>query len=103
MGAHFELFATLLINVRALYNREGTFAGGQRNGTGQAGASAQGRINYLLRCLVDYLVVVSLQANTDPLLNFGWFGVCHRWCSFLNLVQSAVTSLCLTKVTFSQQ
>jgi hypothetical protein len=80
---HFELFAALLVYMRALYDRKGAFAGWQRDWSREAGARTQGSVHYLLCCLVNYFVVVCLQADTYALLaDFGWsswfLGFCHR-------------------------
>lgn len=88
MHAHFELLAAFFVYVWAFDNGEGTAVGWQRNWAGDSRAGTQGGVNDLLCGLVDYFVVVGLQADADTLLLvFLWFY--HLVDSFL---YDAVTS-----------
>ncbi|MDB5186279.1 MAG: hypothetical protein JWL85_802 [Candidatus Saccharibacteria bacterium] len=58
--AHFELFATLLVHVRALDNCVKSLLCWKRDWSGNGGAGAKCRVYNLLCRLVNYFVVVSL-------------------------------------------
>jgi hypothetical protein len=72
--AHLELLAALLVHVRALDHSKGAAVGWQWDWTSDGSAGAQSSIYDLLGRLVNYFVVVCLQANTNALfLIFLWF------------------------------
>lgn len=70
MDAHLELLAAFLVDMRAFDDRKGALAGRQRDWAGQCSAGAQSGVDDLLGSLVDYFVVICLQANADPLALF---------------------------------
>ena len=80
VGAHLKLLAAFFVDVRAFDDRIDTAAGWQRNGAGNSGASAQRRINNLFGGLVNHLVVVGLQTDTDPLFGTGFRLLCGGRC-----------------------
>ena len=104
MHTHFKLFASLFVHMGTFDNRKSTPSSWQWDWSSQTCAGAQSSINNLLGGLVDYLMIVCLKTDSDPLLRIcGSFSVSPRCYSSLNIVQPAVTSLYLAKATFSQQ
>jgi hypothetical protein len=106
MNAHFKLFAAFLIDMGALDNSKGIALSRQWNRAGKRSTGTERRVDDLLCSLVNYFVIVCLKTDTDALLRVsfysGFFGVCHKG-SLPFISGFAVTSLCFSKATFSQQ
>lgn len=74
---HFKLLTTFFVDVRAFDHGVGGALGWKWNRASNYGTSSEGGVDDLLGSLVDYFMIVSLQANTNPLF-FGLLGVSHR-------------------------
>lgn len=72
VGAHFKLLAAFFVDMRAFDDSIDAATGRQRDGAGNSGTGAQRRINNLFGGLINHLVVVGLQPDTDPLLGTGF-------------------------------
>ena len=65
MGAALKLFPAVLIFVYSAQDRDDLALGGQRDRAGHFRAGALGGFDNLLGALVDQLMVVSRQTDTD--------------------------------------
>ena len=65
MHSHFEVLAAVLVLVRGPNHGEPVLPSGKRDRTTNLGLRALDRFDDLLGRLIDYLVVVGLEANTD--------------------------------------
>ena len=71
MGAALKLLTAVLVLVDGPQDGDDFLLGGQGDGTGNLSAGALGGLHDLFCALVDDLVVIGLQTNTDH------FFLCH--------------------------
>src|SRR5690606_18581104 len=83
VGAHLELLAALLVDVRAAQNGVPLDPRGERDGTADAGVAAPGPLPDLPAGCIQRPVVVGLHSNANPVARHRCLPSC-AWCPFVD-------------------